>query len=109
MSDSEFVTLIVKIVFAVLSIVFTTYVIPFLSAITEKYKDSQFEKFVYDSVKAAEQVIKGDKTGPEKKAKVLKAASEWLKTHHVEMSEQEIDNLIESLVYTMNHIEEQSK
>lgn len=109
MNNSEFASVIFKLVVVVLSTWISLYVVPFLSELTSKYKDARLEKFVNDSVRAAEQVVKGSGKGSIKKEKVLKAASEWLKKYHIDISEEDLDTLIESIVFTMNHPEECSK
>lgn len=109
MNDSELITLIVKIIFAVASVAITYYVIPFLSELTAKYKDTKFEKFLSDAVKAAEQTIRGEKKGSEKKDEVFKLASDWLTKHKVDIPDSELDSMIESLVYSINHPEESAK
>lgn len=106
MSNSEMAALIIKILFAVLSIFLTSYVVPFLEELTESYRNTKIENFVRKSVEAAEQVIKGSKKGKEKKAKVLESVSKWLKSKNIDLSEEEIDEIIESIVYAMNHPEE---
>lgn len=106
MSDSEVTSIVVKLIFAVLTTAITYYVIPFITELTEKYKNERFENFVSDSVFAAEQVIKGSGKGAIRKEKVLKAASEWLKKYNIDISEEELDTMIESVVFAMNHSEE---
>lgn len=106
MSDSEVTSIVVKLIFAVLTTAITYYVLPFIAELTEKYKNERFEGFISDSVLAAEQLVKGSGKGAIKKERVLKAASEWLKKYHIDISEEELDTLIESIVFTMNHSEE---
>lgn len=105
MSNSEFITIIFKIICMILSIVITYFVIPFIKEVTDKYKDAKLEKCIRDSVTAAEQIIKGDKKGAEKKARVLNAVTAWLNTHNITMTADEIDDMIESMVFMMNHPE----
>lgn len=102
MRDPEFITLLVKIIFAIVSVAITTFVIPFLNELVLKYKNTRLESFVKDSVQAAEQVIKGDGKGKEKKQKVIELVSQWLKKYSVDISTEEISNLIESAVFAMN-------
>lgn len=109
MSESEVTLIVVRIVFAVLSLVITYYVLPFINELTEKYKNERFENFVSDSVLAAEQVIKGSGKGAIKKEKVLNEVTEWLKKHNINVSEEVINTMIESIVFTMNHSEEFAK
>lgn len=108
MSNSELITMIVKIIFAVLSVAITYYLLPFLESLKENYTDEKFKVFLNESVRAAEQVIKGNGKGSEKKDKVLKEVSVWLLKNKIEISETELNNMIESLVYDMNHPEGRS-
>lgn len=103
--NEDFAAIIIKIIFALLSIAITYFIIPFLTEITEKYQSEKIDSFIKDSVIAAEQVIKGDKKGAEKKAKVLAAVTNWLNERHINLSEEEIDDMIESMVYMLNHSE----
>lgn len=103
--NGDFAAIIIKIIFALLSITITYFIIPFLTEITEKYQNEKIDSFIKDSVIAAEQIIKGDKKGAEKKAKVLAAVTNWLNEHHINLSEEEIDDMIESMVYMLNHSE----
>jgi len=103
--NGDFAAIIIKIIFALLSVAITYFIIPFLTEITEKYQNEKIDSFIKDSVIAAEQVIKGDKKGAEKKAKVLSAVTNWLNEHHINLSGEEIDDMIESMVYMLNHSE----
>lgn len=103
--NGDFAAIIIKIIFALLSVTITYFIIPFLTEITEKYRSEKIDSFIKDSVIAAEQVIKGDKKGAEKKAKVLAAVTNWLNERHINLSEEEIDDMIESMVYMLNHSE----
>lgn len=105
MTDVDFTTIVFKIVCMAISIAITYFVIPFLKELTEQYKDSKIEKYILSSVTAAEQIVKGDKKGAEKKAKVLETVTTWLNEKHISISEQELDDMIESMVYMMNHPE----
>ena len=109
MSESEVTSIVIKLIFAVLTTAITYYVIPFITELTEKYKNERFENFVSDSVLAAEQIIKGSGKGAIKKEKVLNEVTEWLKKHNITVSEEVINTMIESLVYTMNHSKELAK
>ena len=103
--NGDFAAIVIKIIFALLSVTITYFIIPFLTEITEKYRTEKIDSFIQDSVIAAEQVIKGDKKGAEKKAKVLSAVTNWLNERHINLSEEEIDDMIESMVYMLNHSE----
>lgn len=107
--DTEFYTIVFKIIVSVLGVTITYFVIPFLTELTERYKNDRVESFVKAAVFAAEQVIKGEKKGSLRKDRVLTMVSDWLAKQHIVISESELDAMIESLVYAMNHPEEAAK
>lgn len=107
--DPEFYTIAFKIIFSILGVTITYFVIPVLTELAERYKNTRIESFIKDSVYAAEQVIKGSKKGDAKKDKVLTMATEWLNKQHIEISEEELDAMIESIVFAMNHPEDVAK
>lgn len=110
MNTSEFTLTIVRIIFAIISLIITYYVLPFLNELTVRYKNTRLENFVKDSVQAAEQIIKGNSKGATKKKEVSAWVSKWIKEHYnMDISEDEISNMIESAVYTMNNTKESVK
>lgn len=106
MSNSELATLIIKTVFAVISIFLTYYIIPWFKSMYQLNTDAKFKKFLNDAVKAAEQTIKEDKSGPKKKEYVLRNAKKWLSDSGLDISDEALNALIESLVYDLNNAKE---
>lgn len=53
------------------------------------------------AVRAAEQTITGQGQGAVKKAEVIKFVSEWLYGKGINITEDELDQLIEAAVYSM--------
>lgn len=76
-----------------------------ISFIKEKTKGTKYEKlvsFVEKAVLWAEQIITGTKLGEEKKYKVLGLITTYISKQGVDISNDELDALIEAAVKTMN-------
>lgn len=106
MNNSEMAILIIRAIFAILGVIITYYIIPILKTTYETNTDAKFKKFVNDAVKAAEQTIKENKSGIKKKELVISMAKIWLDKKGISMSEEDLDILIESLVYDLNNSKE---
>lgn len=77
------------------------YLIPY---IREKLRASRYawlEDVIAAAVRAFEQLMGGG-TGEQKKAAVIRYVSEWLSTHRVDITMDQLDKLIEAAVNTMN-------
>ena len=98
MTNSELATLIIRLAFAVIGTVLTYYIIPWIKSMYEINTDEKFKKFVNDAVKAAEQTIKESGSGAKKKELVIDQAKAWLEKRGIQMSSEDIDLLVESLV-----------
>lgn len=105
---NDFIKMILEVCVAVSSVAITYYLVPLLNDIHDNKMDSKFRKFLDEAVRSAEQVLKGSGRGAEKKDLVLKTATAWLVKHGIEMTETELDNMIESLVFNI-HLEETVK
>lgn len=106
MNDVTFTVL--KVVLSIACALITYYVVPLLKRWIQNNKDTELMKIVKIAVKAAEQTIRGEGKGPIRKEDVLEFIHEWLKEHNVEISEKQLDQLIEAMVYDMNHKTEES-
>lgn len=100
---SDVFTLVLKVVLSVACALITYYVVPLLKRWIQNNKDTELMKMVKIAVKAAEQTIRGEGKGPIRKEDVLEFIHEWLKEHNIEISEKQLDQLIEAMVYDMNH------
>lgn len=92
---------ILKIVIAISTAVISAYVIPLLK---ENLKDTKYQRLaemVDIAVRAAEQTIKGSGQGALKKDEVLKFVGLWMETHGIDVSEEQLDQLIECAVYNL--------
>lgn len=93
------ITNVVKAVFALLAIVVTTIVVPYIKSKTSAAQQKEISAWVAVAVSAAEQLYKGSGRGAEKKAFVL----DWLEKHGITVDASKIDAMIESAVYVLQH------
>lgn len=100
---SEISMMILKIVVAVAVTLITGFLVPLLKNLIANIKDQNVRKVIESAVQAAEQTIKGSGTGSIKKEEVLKFMSNWLIEHKVNLSPEQLDQLIESAVFAMNN------
>lgn len=99
MNDIAFA--ILKIVVSVAVTLITTFVIPYIKNKLKEDKYAQLLDIIAVAVNAAEQTIKGDKVGPERKAEVLRFVSEWMTQHGIKIDAEQLNQLIESAVFEM--------
>ena len=100
MSEASFT--ILKLVLSICTVVITAYVVPFIK---QKISDKKYEKlvhFIQTAVEAAEQEIKEPGQGKEKKDRVVMYAKDYLNEHGINISSEQLNDLIEALVYEMN-------
>ena len=97
---------VIKLIFAVASIWVTMYLVPYLRTLSENKNNEQLKKFIKETVKAAEQLYKDNKSGQSKLTYVTEKANVWLLKHNIEMNESDLRALIESFVYDINNIKE---
>lgn len=99
MNDISFT--ILKVVVSVATALISVYVIPLLR---EKLKDAKYQdlvEIVEVAVRAAEQTIKGEKMGAVKKDEVIGFVTWWAAVHGVNITEEQLDRLIECVVYNL--------
>ena len=97
---------IIKIVVSVVFALVSAFVIPLLK---EKLQDMRYQRLleiVEVGVRAAEQTIKGSGQGAIKKDEVINFVTAWMLQHGIEITEDQLDQLIEAAVYAMNNKEE---
>ncbi len=92
------ITPIIEAVFALVGVVITAVIIPYIRSHTTAQQRAELNAWVKIAVSAAEQLYKGSGRGNEKKAYVL----EWLNKHGVTMDETKLDALIEAAVHELN-------
>lgn len=99
MNDISFT--ILKVVVSVATALISVYVIPLLR---EKLKDAKYQsliEIVEVAVRAAEQTIKGEKMGAVKKDEVIDFVTWWAASHGVNITDEQLDRLIECVVYNL--------
>ena len=93
------ITPVVEAVFALIGVVITAVVIPYIRSKTTAQQQAEINDWVKIAVSAAEQLYKDSGRGSEKKAYVL----EWLNEHGVTVDESKLDALIEAAVYDLKY------
>ena len=94
--------MILKIVVSVCAALISAFVIPYLRKLSQNKNLEEILTAVDVAVKAAEQTIKGDGKGAEKKDLAIKQATNWLKNKGIKIDPNQLDALIESAVYALN-------
>lgn len=95
----EFTMMILKIVIAVCAAVITYYVVPYIKTLKEDARYAAVLEMIEIAVRAAEQVIKGN--GALKKSEVVKFITDWTQRNGINISEDQLDQLIEAAVYDL--------
>lgn len=90
------------VVVGICGALFTRYLVPYLKELIDDSKYSKLLDIIEVAVRAAEQTITGSGQGKIKKADVVTFVSEWLNGNGLEVTEDELNRLIESAVYAMN-------
>lgn len=93
------ITPIIEAVAALIAVIITAVVIPYIKSKTTTQQQSQINAWVKIAVAAAEQIYKGSGRGEEKKEYVIN----WLEERGFTLDEDEVDALIESAVYELNN------
>lgn len=91
---------VLKSVVVLLVILITSYAIPYIRQLVENTKYAWVVKWVDLAVKSAEQTI--FKSGADKKAIVTDCIKRLLIRKNIDMTDEQIDILIESAVFEMN-------
>lgn len=90
-----------KIVVSVCAAIITVYAVPYLKTLKEDRRYAQILDMVEVAVRAAEQTIKGAGKGVEKKKEVENIIYAWLMEKGIEITPEQINQLIECAVYQM--------
>lgn len=91
------ITGIVEAVFALVGVVITAVVIPYIRSRTSAQERAELAAWVKIAVSAAEQVYAGPGRGKEKKEFVLS----WLREHGVTVDGKKLDAVVESAVFQL--------
>ena len=93
------ITTIVEAVFALIAVVITAIVIPYIKSRTTVAQQQQINAWVRIAVVAAEQLYIGTGLGADKKAYVVN----FLKSKGITLDTESIDAMIEAAVYELTH------
>ena len=99
---NEITLTITRCIVAIVAALISAYVIPYIKRLSQKEEYQRIVEMIETAVYAAEQTIKGDGKGKEKKEIVVQYACEWLNQHGISISEEQLDALIECAVYNLN-------
>lgn len=98
---SELTFNILKIVVSVATVFISLYVIPLLKEKLSEAKYQRLLEMVEIAVRAAEQTIKGSGQGAIKKEQVIEFVSYYMAQHGIDISHDQLDQLIECAVYNL--------
>lgn len=98
---SDYLTILLKVVISIAIAIIVRYVVPYIKTITESEKQSALMEVITVAVKAAEQTIRESGQGKVKKAQVVAFVSSWMQEHRINITEDELDRLIEFAVMNM--------
>lgn len=99
MNDITF--LILKIVVSVCAALVTAYIIPYLRTLRTDKKYSALLDMVAIAVRAAEQMIRESGQGAAKKEQVVEFVREWMQQQGIDLTYDQLSQLIEACVYQM--------
>ncbi|MBR3645973.1 MAG: phage holin [Lachnospiraceae bacterium] len=95
---NDFTFMILRIITTLIAMVVACYVVPLMKQAIAKYNDDKLFEFIRSAVYAAQQTIQDNFN---KKQYVVERVTAWLKAHDIEITEEQLDLLIESTVLTM--------
>ena len=98
MNDVTFELL--NIVISIAAALITLYLIPYLKSQTSTKQMDELVNMISIAVQAAEQTVQGGKM---KKAEVITFISGWMNNKGIKITDEQLDKLIESAVYSMNN------
>ncbi len=101
MQMDDMTMMLLKIIISVCVALITAYAVPYLKTLKNDARYERMLDMVALAVRAAEQTITGSGQGAVKKAEVVKFVSEWLYGKGINITEDELDQLIEAAVYSM--------
>lgn len=101
MQMNELTMLVLKVVISVCAALITAYAVPYLRALKQDARFGAVIDMIEVAVRAVEQTITEPGQGKAKKAEVIRFISDWLAKNGIDITEDELDRLIEAAVYQM--------
>lgn len=102
MNVNEILGAVLELVITVGVIIFCKYLIPYLKKVAKESEYNMVYSAIDDAVKMAEQTIRAKGSGSEKKQAVLDIIDKVMIDNNINMSEEQINSIIESAVFIMN-------
>ena len=99
---NDVTSILFKIAIGILFALITRYLIPYLKTLRDDARWQRLIDMVQTAVEAAEQTIKTPGSGAEKKQAVLEFVMHWLESQGINVTEEELNYLIEAAVKKMN-------
>lgn len=96
----EMAYIILRVLTTTIAAYIAYYVIPLLKRTIERLNDERLTDFIKEAVYAAQQTIADNE---DKKNYVLERAAEWATSKGLEITQKQLDLLIESAVLTMKN------
>lgn len=101
MQMNDLILLMVKVLLSVCVALVMAYAVPYIKTLKEDARYARIVEIIEVAVRAAEQTIKEHGQGRQRKAEVIRFVSAWLARNGIEITEAELDQLIEAAVYAM--------
>jgi hypothetical protein len=95
---NEIIFDICRILATIAGLIVACYVVPALKALIRRYVDDDITGFINSAVYAAQQTLSDNNM---KKKYVLKVVREWLESHKITITDEQLEILIESAVLAM--------
>lgn len=92
---------VLKIVISVCAALITAYVIPYIKTLKDDARYAKVIDMIRVAVAAAEQTITNPKSGRIKKEKVVGFIKDWLANQNLDITDGQLDELIEAAVWQM--------
>lgn len=93
---------ILELVITISTLVFIRYIVPYIKSKIGIAQSEFIEKKVKEAVDAAEQLIKAEKSGEQKKKMVVEYILDYLNRKGIEIAYEDLNILIEAAVGVMN-------
>ena len=98
---NEWTFMLLKVVVSVCAAVITAYLIPYLRTLVHDKRYAALIDIVALAVRAAEQTIKESGQGALKKEKVIEFVREWMNKQGIDITYEQLSDLVEACVYQM--------
>lgn len=92
---------LLKIVVSICAALITVYMVPYLKTLKEDKRYASLVSMIEVAVRAAEQTYKESGKGAVKREEVLTFVQNWIKEQGINVSYEQLDQLLEACVYQM--------